>query len=261
MIETTQHDRFYWQYEYELVAKHLLPLLNIWGIAPKGLRLLDVGCGDGGGLAAFHDAGMVCRGFDIEPRRVELAHQMNDRRQMDLRVGNIYERPVPFTGEKFDLVVLHDVFEHLERKEEVLQTLKSYPTANGNLVITFPPYFSAFGAHQQLMKSWFARLPYVHLLPLMVSHVFPLLKNEHQPFVKEIQTLSRLKMGMGKFERLLPPAGFQIAAKQGYLIGPNHIRFGLKPVPSNGISSIPLLGELLTTGVVYLLSPRVGGSL
>jgi 2-polyprenyl-3-methyl-5-hydroxy-6-metoxy-1,4-benzoquinol methylase len=257
MIEITTHDRFYWKYEYEVVAKHLIPLMEKWGIKPSGLRMLDIGCGDGGGLAALYDAGMVCKGYDVEPRRVELAHQMMNGRSMTLIVGNIYDNPMPFSDEKFDLVVLHDVFEHIERKEEILRALKSYLTLDGKLFITFPPYYSAFGAHQQLLRTWFVRLPFIHLLPFMVSIVYTRLKNEDNGFVKEIQKLATLKMGMRKFEKLLPHVGFCIAAKQAYVVSPNHIRFGLKPLASNFIAGIPLVGELLITGVVYLLKHDV----
>ena len=253
-MELTEHERFYWRYEYDVVAKHLVPLLSHWGVRLEGARLLDVGCGDGGGLAALFDAGMVCKGYDIEVRRVERALQMSEGRTLTLMVGDIYSSPVPFADERFDLVVLHDVFEHLERKEEVLRTLRSYLAPEGKLFITFPPFYSAFGGHQQLMQKRLARLPYVHLVPFMVSHVFPRLKGEHKPFVGEIQKLTALRMGMRKFERLLPEGGLRIVGKQAYVISPNHIRFGLKPLRGNPISRIPLLGEVFTAGVVYLLA-------
>lgn len=254
MIEITEHDRFYWQYEYDVVAKYLLPLFRQWGVNTQGAALLDVGCGDGGGLAAFHDGGMDCKGFDVEPRRVELAHEMSNGRRMDLRVGNIYLNPPPFADRKFDLVVLHDVFEHLDHKDEVLRTLGSYLAPGGKLAITFPPYYSAYGGHQQLMRTWFAAVPFVHLLPFMVSFVVPNLKKEDRVIVDEIRKLDRLRMGMRKFERLLPGARLQLEAKRGYLISPNHIRFGLKPMSSGIVKYLPLIREVFTSGVVYLLA-------
>jgi hypothetical protein len=121
------------------------------------------------------------------------------------------------------------------------------------LMITFPPYYSAYGAHQQHLRANFARLPFFHLLPFALSGVLPRLAGEYPHVVEEVQKLGRLKMGMGKFERLAATAGFAVAGKQAYLISPNHIRFGLTPVPAGPLSSVPLLGELLCTGVVYLL--------
>lgn len=249
----TDHDRYYWQYEYDVVARFLLPLLRHWGIQPDGLRMLDVGCGDGGGLAAFHDAGVRCKGYDIEAPRVELALTMNGGREMDLRVGSVYVDP-PFSGEKFDLVVLHDVFEHLDEKKKVLHTLSGYLSPTGRILITFPPFYSPYGGHQQLMRAPLARLPYIHLLPYVVNGLFPSLRNENQAFVEEIRKLTRLRMGMGKFERLAGESGLLIEARKAYLISPNHIRFGLRPVSSGFLARIPLIREMITSGVVYLLS-------
>lgn len=255
-MEITAHDRYYWQYEYDVVAKYLIPLLRESGVEPAGLRMLDVGCGDGGGLAAMVDSGMICKGFDVHPRRIALARAMNGDRAMDLREGDIYRTPVPFAGETFGLVVLHDVFEHLDEKERVLEVLASYLVPGGKLLITFPPFYSAYGGHQQLMRTWFARLPFAHLIPGMVSVVFPRLRGESRDFVEEIQKLCRLRMGIGKFERLLARVPLRAAVRRTYLISPNHIRFGLRPMASGVLGRLPLIRELFTSGVVYVLERR-----
>ncbi len=36
------------QYEYHLAFDCILPLMIQWGIDIKGMRVLDMGCGDGG---------------------------------------------------------------------------------------------------------------------------------------------------------------------------------------------------------------------
>ena len=61
-------------------------------------------------------------------------------------------------------------------------------------------------------------------------------------------------MGIAKFQRLTREAQYDITWRKFYLIGPNHIRFGLKPVDASVIGRIPLLRELLVSGVVYVLS-------
>ncbi len=256
MFEITQHDREYWKYEYDVMARYLLPLLQLWGVELEGTRILDVGCGDGGGVSAMADAGMICEGFDIEPRRVELANILRGGRAFTMEVGNIYESPIPFDGELYDLVILHDVFEHLDRKPYVLETLRSYLKPKGKIFLTFPPFYSAYGAHQQLLRSSVARIPFFHLLPFATSKILPSLQNEHRPFIEEIQKLANLKMGIGKFERLLHTTQIAIARREFYLIGPNHIRFGLKPLRAGMLGSIPLMRELFVTGAVYLLESK-----
>lgn len=254
MMEVTEHDQKYWQYEYDVSGRFMVPLLEQWGVTLKGAYILDVGCAEGGGLSAIHDQGARCVGFDIDHERIDLAHQLNGGRDITFLPGNLYEETTPFLDRQFDLVILHDVFEHLDHKDAMVGKLKRYMKPNGRLLITFPPYYSAYGAHQQLLRTHFAKIPFFHLLPLSMSFILPRLKGEHTPFVKEIQKLGRLKMGMRKFEDLIVRGGLHIAGKEAYLISPNHIRFSLKPIPAGPIARIPLLRELLCTGVVYLLA-------
>lgn len=254
MLEITEHDKKYWQYEYDVVAKYILPLLKYWGIKFLGASMLDVGCGDGGGVSAFYDAGFICKGFDIKPRRVELANIMRGKRKFEMVIGNIYGKIFPYSDEKFDLIVLHDVFEHLEQKDLILTKFSSCLKDDGRILITFPPYYSVFGAHQQLLKSKLGRVPFFHLIPFTISYLIDKLPNEHKFFIDEIKKLTKLKMGICKFERLVKANGLKVFTKKKYIIGPNHIRFGLKPVGAGLLGEIPVVKELITSGVVYLLT-------
>ena len=254
-VEISEHTRRYWKYEYDVSARFMVPLLEGWGVAVRGSDLLDVGCGEGGGLCAMHDAGALSNGFDIDRLRIEAGSVLRGDREITLTLGDLYRDPLPFAGRKFDLVVLHDVFEHLEEKERMIRLLRRWLKPGGSMLITFPPYYSAFGAHQQLCRSAFMRLPFVHLLPFLVSHLLPRLRGEIPDFVAEVQKLARLKMGMRMFERIAREGGWQILHKKGYLISPNHIRFGLRPTGAGPIANIPVLGEILCTGVAYHCIP------
>lgn len=256
MLEITEHDKKYWQYEYDVVAKYLLPLLKEWGINSASKTLLDVGCGDGGGVSAFYDAGFVCKGFDIETRRVELANAMRQSRNFEMVYGNIYDDTFPFASEKFNLIILHDVFEHLDHKKLVLQKLKSCLKSDGRILITFPPYYSAYGAHQQLLKSKIGKLPFFHLIPFSVSYLINKFPNEEKAFVGEIKKLTSLKMGIRKFEKIIEASPLSVDRVRKYIIGPNHIRFGLKPLDAGWFGKIPIINEIITNGLVYLLKER-----
>lgn len=250
--------RTYWQYEYDVTARYMIPLLEQWGIPVRGASVIDVGCGEGGGLCAMYDAGAVpCCGFDVEVGRVEAANSLKGDRDIPFACGNLYDDHTPFSAFQFDLVVLHDVFEHLDFKDAVLQKLARYARPNGKIMITFPPYYSAYGAHQQLLNTHWAKVPFFHLVPFTLTKLLPRLKNEHPHIVHEIQKLGRLKMGMKKFEEIVSRNRLSIAAKQAYLVSPNHIRFGLRPLPAGKVAELPVIGELVCTGVVYVLEKRV----
>jgi SAM-dependent methyltransferase len=253
-VNVSEQARKYWQYEYDVADKYMVPLLERWGVSLKNASVIDVGCGEGGGLCSLYDRGAHCVGFDVESPRIEVAQQLKGERAIVFFIGNLYNPQLPFAEANYDLVVLHDVFEHLDQKPEMLAKLKRLMGPAGKLLITFPPYYSAYGAHQQLLQSRFAKLPFFHLIPFSISHVLPQLKKEDKYFVDEVQKLARLKMGLRKFETIVQRVGLTIAGKQAYIVSPNHIRFGLRPIPASTISEIPVIGELVCTGVVYLLS-------
>ena len=254
MSNENSHTQEYWQYEYDVSARSMVPLLLEWGVALEGADVIDVGCGEGGGVCSLHDRGARIVGFDIDLDRVEAAKSLQGDRNIPLSVGNLYDEALPFQEKRFDLVVLHDVFEHLDNKEQMLQRLGRYLKPDGKIMITFPPYYSAYGAHQQHLQSTFGRMPFFHLLPWAISGLLPRMKREHPHVIEELQKLWRNKMGMEKFERLVFTAGFSVAAMRAYLISPNHIRFGLKPISAGVVGTIPVLREVCCTGVVYLLA-------
>ena len=134
------HNRKYWQYEYDVSARYIVPLLKAWGRPLAGASVLDVGCGEGGGLCALHDSGGLCAGFDIEHSRVATALALQGERSITFTSGDLYAESVPFSDRRFDLVTLHDVFEHLDHKPAMIERLKNYLKPEGRLLITFPPY-------------------------------------------------------------------------------------------------------------------------
>ena len=254
MIDSSAQHAAYWRYEYDVSRRFMIPLLNSWGVPVAGSSVLDVGCGEGGGLCAFQDAGARCCGFDIDRVRVDLAEKLREEREIPFIVGDMYAAEPPFPGKRFDLVMLHDVFEHLEQKDATLRKLREYLDDRGTILITFPPYYSAYGAHQQHLRTPIARLPFFHLVPGAIHRLLPRLTKEAPSVVQEIQKLSRLKMGMRRFEAIARRNSLLVRARRAYLISPNHIRFGLRPLSAGLVSRIPLVGELVCTGVVYLLA-------
>jgi 2-polyprenyl-3-methyl-5-hydroxy-6-metoxy-1,4-benzoquinol methylase len=254
-IPISDHTQRYWQYEYDVAARYMIPLLERWGVTLTGHDILDVGCGEGGGLCALHDGGARCAGFDLDEQRIQAGRQVMGKRTLRLTTGSIFDSKPPFADDRFDLVVLHDVFEHLDHKEAVLRTLAGYLNPTGRIMITFPPYFSAFGAHQQHLSSPLLRLPFAHLVPGIASRLRRSAHRESPLVVEEVTKLVRLKMGLRAFERIAGEAGMGIRQRQAYLISPNHIRFGLRPVPAGPIVALPWLSEVLCSGVVYLLTP------
>ena len=102
-MEISKHTQRYWQYEYDVAAKYMVPLLEEWGIVPSGMTMIDVGCGEGGGVCAMHDAGMQCVGFDIEEHRVTMAKLLQGERAIGWSLGDLYADSLPFTDRTYDV--------------------------------------------------------------------------------------------------------------------------------------------------------------
>ena len=80
-----------------------------------GLRLLDAGCGPGGHLRWAADSGLfkMIAGVDVGRQAIEIART----RVPDaiLEVAPLHE--LPFSSHSFDLVVMHDVLQHIPEED------------------------------------------------------------------------------------------------------------------------------------------------
>ncbi|MBW6458736.1 MAG: class I SAM-dependent methyltransferase, partial [FCB group bacterium] len=75
------------------------------------LRILEVGCAEGGGVKVFHDLGMRVTGAELAPDRVAIAKDKHP--ELDIRVMDITDRGIIDQLEKYDLIILRDVIEHV----------------------------------------------------------------------------------------------------------------------------------------------------
>jgi hypothetical protein len=98
-----------------------------------------------------------------------------------------------------------------------------------------------------------ARLPFFHLIPLAASWLVPRLRTESAFMKSEVDRFRREKMGLARFRRIARDAGMAIHHERAYIISPNHIRFGLRPMPAGLAARIPVLNEVICTGVAYFL--------
>jgi len=127
----------------------------------RGRRVLDAGCGMGDRTVATVLGGAErAVGMDTDPEKLHWARllaQRNDARAGFL-LGSI--ESIPCRKESFDLVLLLDVIEHLDRPLEALAEVHRVLRPGGRVLITFPPYNSPWGAH----LTEHVRIPWAHLL-------------------------------------------------------------------------------------------------
>ncbi|WP_348945375.1 class I SAM-dependent methyltransferase [Chitinibacter sp. FCG-7] len=121
-----------WRFIYEQCHKYIGDL--------KGRTLLDIGCGYCQALLYFREQGMQVSG--MEPSAEGCAYGISQGLSV-IQLG--FENHIHDFGEKFDVVTLLNVLEHLREPAEVLKRiLKHYLSPNGMLVVEVPNEFNEF---------------------------------------------------------------------------------------------------------------------
>jgi SAM-dependent methyltransferase len=123
----------------ETLKRHLPPIAGT-------RRILDAGCGTGTNLAMLSEFGDV---WGVEPS--DLALEAARRRAgADAR---IIQGTLPGTGlradQRFELVTLFDVLEHLDEPVRALEELRAHLAPGGQLLVTVPAFQFLWSVHDE----------------------------------------------------------------------------------------------------------------
>ena len=158
------------QYFDQLAAtsrKYYIPYLSQYMKIGEGVNVLEIGCGEGGNLLPFAEAGCSVLGVDLSGDKIRAAEQFfaEAGAQGRFLASDIFA--VKELEGQFDLIVCHDVIEHIGDKEGFMRRVRAYlKPGTGLAFIAFPAWQMPFGGHQQMCTNRrLARLPYFHLLP------------------------------------------------------------------------------------------------
>jgi SAM-dependent methyltransferase len=97
-----------------------------------GEVMLDVGCGSGVSLLEAKTLGATAFGIEADPNVKPIAAALG----LDIYFGSLQDRPFP--EQRFDLIVMNQVIEHLPDPDQALQILSERLTSNGRMVLVFP---------------------------------------------------------------------------------------------------------------------------
>ena len=133
-------------------------------------RVLEIGCGEGGNLLPFAELGCYVKGIDISQTRIEQAKDFfeEEKQQGIFICQNFINTPIPQSdNERFDIILIHDVIEHIEPqyKQAFISHIKHYINPKGIIFFGFPAWQNPFGGHQQITRGFVSKLPFIHLLP------------------------------------------------------------------------------------------------
>jgi 2-polyprenyl-3-methyl-5-hydroxy-6-metoxy-1,4-benzoquinol methylase len=259
MFEFHADRKRYFDIQLLNTEKYMLPFIESNFEIQKGMRVMEIGCGEGGVLKAFVDKGCEGVGVEFDLVRIEDGSQWL---QDDIKNGrisfvakDIYDTDVESLGGKFDIIVLKDVIEHIHHQERLLARLKDFLNPSGIIFFGFPPWQMPFGGHQQLCKTSLSKIPYFHLFPRLLYKGILKLFKEPEHVVSDLLEIKDTRISIERFEKIVKRTNYTVEDKIHYLFNPIYeYKFNLKPKKQNPlISRIPYLRNYLTTCVYYII--------
>ncbi len=127
----------------------------------EGKRILDIGCGVGAFVRRLREFSQRVAGIDIDAERViEGGKEVPD---LALAVGE----SLPFTDGVFDIVLLHEVLEHVTDDRATLREARRVLAPGGRVVIFCPNRLYPFETHGIFLgkRYVFGNMPLVNYLP------------------------------------------------------------------------------------------------
>jgi ubiquinone/menaquinone biosynthesis C-methylase UbiE len=127
----------------------------------EGKRLLDIGCGMGAFVRRLREFSPRVYGVDIDAERV--AEGAKEVPNLALAVGE----HLPFAEETFDVVLLHEVLEHVTDDLATLREARRVLAPGGRVVLFCPNRLYPFETHGVFLgnRYVFGNIPLVNYLP------------------------------------------------------------------------------------------------
>ncbi len=259
MFEFHTDRKRYFEIQVLNTEKYVIPFIEERFEIRKGMRVLEIGCGEGGVLKAFTNRGCEGVGVELDLPRIEdarkfLAEEIGSGK-LKFITKDIYQVDPEIELEgKFDIVILKDVIEHIHDQPKLIGWMKQFLKPGGIIFFGFPPWQMPFGGHQQMARSKLSRLPYIHLLPRSLYRW--ILRRKKEP-VNDLMEIRDTRISIERFERICKDQGYAVLHHRHYLLNPIYEwKFGWKPRKQNVlIRSVPYIRNFFTTCVYYIIQP------
>ncbi|MBO5026764.1 MAG: class I SAM-dependent methyltransferase [Bacteroidaceae bacterium] len=249
------------KYFYELATtskEYFIPYIQKYKCIKKGMQVLEIGCGEGGNLLPFAQMGCHTLGIDLAKGRIDDANRFFSACHAEGRFisSDIFNMDSMFHS--FDIVICHDVMEHIADKQRLISLMENFLSPDGVLFVSFPAWQMPFGGHQQICRGKVvSHLPFIHLLPKPVYR--KILSKESTACIRELLSIRDTRTTVEMFEKLvLASHSLQTVNRTLFLINPHYkVKFGMRPRKlSSLIGNVPWLRNFFTSSCFYLCSVR-----
>ncbi len=250
--------------QYSNAEKYIIPFVEKEFPLKEGMKVLEIGCAEGGVIKAFIDRGCIGYGVELSPSRLKMAKEFLTQEEKDNKAilinKNIYD--VDFELEmkgQFDLIILKDVIEHIFDQDKLLDKLRSFLKPKGYIFFGFPPWQMPFGGHQQVASNKILSVsPYYHLLPSSIYKGVLKLAKEKPETIQELLEIKETGISIERFEKICKKNNYSINQKIYYFINPIYsYKFNIKARKQLGIiAAIPWVRNFVTTCMYYLVQKK-----
>lgn len=207
----------------------------------KDKKFLDTGCGVGTFMAEFSKEGADVYGVDIDEKKVKIAQKQFDS------VLKAPAEKLPFNKNFFDIVLLHEVIEHVNDDKQTIRECFRVLRSGGYLIIFAPNRLWPFETHGVYLrgKYHFGNIPLVTYLPDKIykkltphvrnyrrKEIFRLFKGQSYRVIAK----KRIFPGFDKLSSRIPIIGKLIQLKFGLL--------GKTPLSAFGISHFIIIQKI-----------------
>jgi SAM-dependent methyltransferase len=255
------HDKpRYFEIQY-LNSKHsIIPFLKNHFSPSKDMNVLEIGSAEGGVLKAFSDLGCNCLGIELNEKRVALANNFLkpeiEAGKMSFISEDIYNIDPKILPNKFNLIILKDVIEHIHHQEKFIEKIEQFLTNDGLIFFGFPSWRMPFGGHQQISKSkLLAKMPYYHLLPKSFYKLILKVFGESDDIIADLLEIKETGISTKRFEKICKENNYKIVKQIKYLVAPIYeYKFGYKTkILPKWIASIPFFNDFFTFQSYYII--------